>query len=260
MENKQYILILIALLVLVGLGFYFVTSNSDSTPLQPENVNTNTRGQPLVMEDTSPAMDGKVMSPEFSLFIERAPEGSMVYEITSGSASYTAQKRFLQKEDSVITGTTDVVSGYGWIVKETGALNLHAEVDLVALATDSEQRDKDVQAMLEDKMGKLDLELASSNIVDGETFSLETPATLIINGFEREVTVAIEGTVAEEDFDATGSFTILMSDFGVTPPSLAGVFTVDDEIVINFEVSGDLLQDEAAMEETEQDTMMEVTN
>ncbi len=248
MQNKQYLLILIALLVLGGLGFYFVTSNSESDPLEPENTAVDSTRESTTVVDTAPVVEEKVMSPELTLFIERAPEGAMVYEITTGSTEYVAQKRFLQKEDSVVTGSTEDVSGYGWIVKETGALNLHADVDLVALATDSPQRDKDVLGMFEETSATLDIELASSNIVDGEEFSLETPATLIINGFEKEVTVAVEGTVVEEDFDATGTFTILMSDFGITPPSLAGVFTVDDEIVVNFSVSGDLVVTEEVTE------------
>lgn len=244
MQNKQYLLILIALLVLGGLGFYFVTSNSETDPLKPENTVTDT----MQVVETQPVVEGKTMDPELALYIERAPEGAMVYEITSGSTDYTAQKRFLQKEDAVVTGTTEDVYGYGWINKETGALNLHAEVSLVALVTDSPQRDKDVLGMFEDPSATLDMDLESSTIVDGEEFSLETPATLVINGFEKEVTVAVSGTVVGEEFDATGTFTILMSDFGITPPSLAGVFTVDDEIVVDFDVNGDLITTEAEAE------------
>lgn len=249
MQNKQYLLILIALLILGGLGFYFVTSNSETDPLQPENVATKPVDQITEPTEVVPVVEEKTMSPELKLFVERAPEGSMIYDISSGSASYVAQKRFLQKDDSVVTGTTESVTGYGWIMLETGALNLHANVDLIALATDSPQRDKDVLGMFEETNATLDLELATSTIVVGEEFTLETPATIVINGFEKEIPVSIAGTLAEEDFDATGTFTILMSDFGVTPPSLAGVFTVDDEIVVNFKVSGDLLTEEASTSE-----------
>lgn len=238
-DNKQYILILIALLVLGGLGFYFVSSNSTEDTSTPESA----------MMETAPAMDADKMMAEDSMAADdsdsmmmetmEAPEGATAYMITEGTASYTVQKEWLEKPIESVTGTTEDVGGQGWLSADDGSLYVMANADLAGLVTGSDARDKDVAAMWDKStVATLMLELDTSTITLGEEFTLEAPAMLTINDVEQEVTFAVTGTVTEEGFTATGTGDILITDFGVTPPTVAGLYGVADEASVSFEVTG----------------------
>lgn len=240
-DNKQYILILGALLVLGGLGFYFVSNNSsdkdDSMMEKAENT--------VMMEDES-LEDDKMMDDDKMAEIDsmmedttmEAPEGAVSYMISEGSASYVVQKGWVSKPSEEVVGTTSDVSGSGWINPETGALYLNAKVDLSSLKSSSEDRDEDIQKRFDDPTAMLVLELDSSTIAMGEPFELETPVMLTVNGVEAEVPFAMSGTVTEEGFTATGTAKAKISDFGMEAPSVLGLYVVDDNFQLTFDVTG----------------------
>lgn len=253
MKNQNSIIIII-LIVLAGLGFYLVSSNSPSTDSEMADTSTTISAEESMMEKTDPTMvESKMM----------APETATTYMLTDSTVSYSVQKRFFQKEDDVVTGTTNNVIGEGWYDSETNSFYLEAALDFDDLETDSPKRDDDILPLFSDTAIEVIVRAdEEEGVVMGQEFNLELPVMLVINGVERSEIFDVTGTLTEEGFTASGTTSILMSDFNVNPPSLIEVFSVDDEMEISFEVSGIAKETNAMENDTtvEEDDMMEETN
>lgn len=230
MTNKNNIIIIISLLILAGFGAFFLLNRSSVTNQAEDTMVLDTVGEGS-MEVVNDDLGMEVK-------IKDAPEGAYSYNITEGSASYVAQKRFLTKEDAVVTGTTADVTGEGWFDPETGALFLRGDVALATLVSDSEQRDKDLMGMFKAPTAVLVLDQMQSAISLNEGFTLDLPVKLVVNGIEQTVDFNITGVVTETQFTATGNATVNISDFGMNPPALLEVYTVDDAIELKFDVTG----------------------
>jgi len=76
------------------------------------------------------------------------------------------------------------------------------------------------------------------SMVSDSTFSLNTTGNLTIAAETREITVPVEGIRADEGkTHFIGQHAILMSDYGLKPPSLMfGAYRTGDELVISFEL------------------------
>lgn len=249
--KKQNTIIIIILLLLAGLGFYLVSSSMES---QQSAATSPT-------ESLTGSNEAQMADEEMEKAKVTMPETATEYTLTESAVSFIAQKRFLQKEDAVVTGTTDQVSGSGWYDEASSSFYLTAELDFADFETDSSQRDSDILKLFDTTELKV-MVLAEDfeEIALGQAFEVDLPVTLTINNVERSEVFTVSGTVTEAGFSATGSTKILMSDFDVNPPSLANVFTVDDEIELTFDVSGEA-KASAMMEETdEQDTMMDAAD
>ena len=74
------------------------------------------------------------------------------------------------------------------------------------------------------------------------TFALNATGRLTIAGETREITLPVEGDLLEDDrVRLTGEHTMLMSDYGIQPPSaMFGALRTGDEVTVHF----DLLIDE----------------
>ncbi len=73
---------------------------------------------------------------------------------------------------------------------------------------------------------------------DDGTFTLNTTGNLTIAATTQEILVPVEG-VSQEDGSVhfTGTHTLLMTDYGLKPPSLMfGAYRTGDELVITFEL------------------------
>lgn len=249
MNSKNTILIIVALLILGGAGFYLVSNSSTteepSTPVADKMMNDNSAN----------------LEPKDDAMMVSVPSTAYQYEITEGTASYTAQKRFLEKEDDVVVATTEGVSGTGWFDPETGDTYLKAEVTLAGLASDSSSRDSDVLKMFNPALVSVELNSESTGVAMNEEYTSTVPVMVTINGTTLAVEFDITALVTEESFTATGSAVVPMSAFNLKAPSLVGVYTVDDEVELSFDVSGEVTQaPEAMMEEEDEttgDTMME---
>jgi len=166
-------------------------------------------------------------------------ENEIIYTIKTGGVTYGADKQFLGKDAENVIGTSADVQGTGYWNKDTSAIELSAVVNLTGLSTGNASRDREVQPLFTDKMATFRLESTQLNIKMGQDFEQDITGTLIINGISKTVTFKTKGMVTETNFNAEGQSTIKMSDFGITAPSLAGIYTVADELPITFKVSGE---------------------
>ena len=170
---------------------------------------------------------------------DQTVEGTLTYTISNGTVSYTAQKRFLQKEDAVVVGTTPEVTGNGSFDVATGAVKLAAALDFKTIKSDSAKRDSDILPIFKDTKVSINVDAPISGVKVGEAFTAKVPVMLTINGVTKEVVFTVSGKLTESSLQAKGEANIKMSDFGVKAPSAAGIFTVDDEIMISFNITAD---------------------
>ena len=82
------------------------------------------------------------------------------------------------------------------------------------------------------------LSVSDVAMMNDSTFSLNTTGNLTIAAETKEIMVPVEGIRSEnEKMHFTGQHAILMSDYGLKPPSLMfGAYRTGDELVISFEL------------------------
>ena len=232
--NKQNTIIIIFLLVLGLVGIYLLVSNAPTE--DKENVPESTESE-MIVENEDKNEEEEKYNPEDIL--DKAPDNSVKYEISGGTVDYIAQRRFLQQPDEEVIGVTEEVDGKGWFDFNTNSFGFYALLDFATIRTDDEKRDADVLELFDDSNMSIvvNVEDEESFVID-EEIELQIPATLTINGITRNKIFEVTTTVSEKEFYAYGTTTILMSEYGIEPPSLVKVFDVDDIINIEFEING----------------------
>ena len=231
--KKQNIIIIILLIVLGFFGVYiFSTSSEISEPY------IDITKEPMEENDTVVEKETEMVE-EIML---KMPETAIQYELTDGLVNYVTQKRFLQKTDEEVIGTSDEIFGKGWLNPESGTFYFEAELDFSTLATDSKERDAVVAKLLTDTKVMIKIQVEEEEkLFIGEEFELDIPVMLTINGVERSEIFSVTGLVDENTFTAAGNSEIKMNDFGIEPPSLLEVFSVDDLLELRFEISGKVI-------------------
>jgi polyisoprenoid-binding protein YceI len=83
------------------------------------------------------------------------------------------------------------------------------------------------------------VEVVDSN-PDGDEYNLRATGRLSLAGEERQVTLSVRGTnLPDGRLRATGAVDLLMSDFGITPPTaLLGLVRARDQITVAFDLFG----------------------
>ena len=250
--NKKMLIPIVLILILIPIGLLVKNSMTTSEPIETVELEEDT-----VMENETSTEEPIDALGVFSR--NTVPTGAYRYILSDSSAMYGAQKRFLSKEDEEVVGTTNDVVGAAWFEPETQDMYLEAEIGLSTLSTGTSGRDNDVQELLTSKIAKIIVTSDSfSNTINlGEEFDVPITAQVTINNVTRDVVFNTQGMIDAETFDVSGAGSINMSEFGIAPPSLANVFTVDDEIELRFQARGEALESTDAMMEEETDTTTE---
>ncbi|HLH70548.1 MAG TPA: YceI family protein [Candidatus Dormibacteraeota bacterium] len=74
-----------------------------------------------------------------------------------------------------------------------------------------------------------------SNLAGGSTVTLTIPGELTIHGVARNITVTSQVRVNGDRAEATGSATIDMRDFGISPPQVP-ITTVQPQVTVEFQL------------------------
>ncbi|MCA9308310.1 YceI family protein [candidate division WWE3 bacterium] len=254
--NKKALTYIIPLLVLVPAGllvYNLMTQKNEPAQVAITNIDTEKpNGDDAMMLKETP----ELTLDDLGVFNADVPASANRYVVSSGSATFVAQKRFLQKEDDEVVGTTEDVKGAGWFDAATGDSYFKTEVGLAKIPTDSPNRDADIQKTLfAVKIASFEFDSTGvEGTLEEGLVDTNVTGTLTINDTPQQVTFAVTGELTNETFTAEGTTTIKISDFGLTVPSLANVYTVDDEVEITFEVTANRV--EATAESTTEDAMM----
>jgi len=158
-------------------------------------------------------------------------------------ATYTVNEKFLNRQlpnDAV--GSTSAFAGA--VVVENGEIKpSKVTVDLRTLKSDESRRDQRIrsQGLESDKypFAEFAIEQASAKIpADGTEVSLKLSGTMKIHGtskpFAFYAKVSLKGDTlvihADQSFD--------MNEFGITPPSIAGMLTVNPGVKLHVDFTG----------------------
>jgi polyisoprenoid-binding protein YceI len=71
---------------------------------------------------------------------------------------------------------------------------------------------------------------------DAETTTVDAVGDLTIHGVTKAVTIPIEAARNGEQLELVGSITFPMADYGITPPSIGGFVTVEDDATLEFRI------------------------
>ena len=169
----------------------------------------------------------------------RAVDGSTAgYRVREKLAELTAKSDAVGRSPAV-TGTVKVEgSGTAHTASEA-----RFEVDLTKLSSDRSQRDQRIRTMglqtntfptatfVSTKPIALPAETAS-----GQAVKATAEGDLTIHGVTKRVTIPLDVRVTGAKGELVGSLQFPMSDFNITPPSIAGIVSVDSDATLEFKL------------------------
>jgi len=163
------------------------------------------------------------------------PAGPAVFVISEGTATYTVSET-LRGLRAVAVGRSEELTG-----TITPGEGFTFTLDLTTFVSDQSRRDGFVRDMFgPDPLATFtSVSFALPDAPDGQVVMMTVEGTMTVNGTSRDVTWEVEACKDGAVVSVTGELDILLTDFGVTPPSLAFV-QVEDEahLEILFQAEG----------------------
>ncbi len=158
-----------------------------------------------------------------------------VFVISEGTATYTVPET-LRGLKTVAVGRSEELTG---TITPGGGFTF--TLDLTTFVSDQRRRD----GFIRDMFGSDPLATFTSNsfelpdVPDGEVVLMTVEGTMTVRGNSREVIWEIEAVKVGAVVSVTGELDILLTDFGVTPPSLAFVRAENEaHLEILFQADG----------------------
>ncbi len=233
----KHILIIAALIVFLGAGCTNTTPPADNLDAIDEphgevTMDSDTMTKEDIGDEPTAEVTGETKSADTATAIDAT------YRITSGSSSYTVKKEFFGKPKQDITGTTSGINGV--VTVANGRVSVNATIENT-FSTGNGGRDGDVKKLL-----KHDIIVAASNITianattldAGNTISETIPLDLTIAGRTTSVPFRITVSPNTNGLSMQGSATFNMkTDFGITPPSILNVYTVNPAMTVSFHLT-----------------------
>ncbi len=165
---------------------------------------------------------------------------------SQSSASYSVHENLILGGvgSNTAVGTSNGVQGsfYLGLTGAPTATQINVSVDLTSLHTDSAMRDSHVQDYL-DTADYPDAVFISTNVeglpssyTPGQTITFKVVGNLKLHGKTNAVTFTMQAKASGNTVSGTGTATIYMTDYGITPPDLANIAIVDNKVTltINF--------------------------
>lgn len=147
---------------------------------------------------------------------------------------------------STAMGSTSEVTGEFYVTGDGDELAPVAasqfSVDLRNLTSDKMMRDNRVQEALQTATYSSATFTVSTvrgydpAIPEGEEQSLQLTGTLDLHGVQREVTWDVKARREGDVISALETLTVAFSDFGITPPTLAQLVSIDDEVTLQIQL------------------------
>lgn len=159
------------------------------------------------------------------------------------TAAYAVRERFLGKElDVTAVGKTSTFTGE--LIIENGVIQPSTiQIDLSTLTSDEARRDNQVRRALDTashRHATFQITGAQGDpvLTEGQDVDLQLNGNMTIKGTERPLTFATKAKLADGTVTLTAETTFTMTDFGVTPPSIAGFVSVTDKVTLHITYVG----------------------
>jgi polyisoprenoid-binding protein YceI len=174
--------------------------------------------------------------------------GAGTWTVRSGSqAGYRVREQFANvAAPSDAVGRTSSVSGSFTLTQAASGYSIPAgsfTVNVNTLTSDKSQRDQRIHriGLESDRYPTATFQLSSPIVLpadagSGQTIHVSATGALTIHGVQRTVTIPIDARLSGSQIEAVGSITFPFSQFGMTPPSVGGFVTVQDNATMEFKL------------------------
>lgn len=143
-------------------------------------------------------------------------------------------------------GRTSAVTGSVTIDGSADALSVTAAdltVDVSTLTSDRPMRDQHIHesGLESDRYPKATFELTQpislpADATSGATIAVSATGKLTIHGMTQTVTIPLTARLSANLIEVAGSTTFPFERFGMTPPSIAGLVSVQDSATMEFDI------------------------
>jgi polyisoprenoid-binding protein YceI len=162
---------------------------------------------------------------------------------TTASYSVYEDLIFQNKPNNDAIGTTHSVAGNFQIGtgSDPTVAGMTIKVDLRTLQSDSSMRDNHVQSALDTAdypyatFVSVSTQGLPASYTDGQALSFKLLGNLTMHGKTNGETFAVQGKVVGNTITGTATTTVYMTDFGITPPTLANIAIVQNKTVITLD-------------------------
>src|SRR5207245_1747534 len=191
-------------------------------------------------------------SPTPSTSASNSPSGSAsgagTWTVASGSqAGYRVREQLASlPAPSDAVGRTTAVTGSFTLTQAASGDTVTAasfSVDVSTLTSDKAMRDRRIhqQGLQSDRYPTATFQLSSPIVLpaggaSGQTIHVSATGALTIHGVTRTVTIPIDGRLSGSQIELVGSITFPFTDFGMTPPSIGGFVSVQDNATMEFQL------------------------
>lgn len=163
-----------------------------------------------------------------------------VIDTAQSSAQYSVNEVFLRESRPYRpVGTTNVVTGTFVVATEgvpAGEIT-QIRVDLRALQSDSGRRDSAIRERWLESNTYPYADFVSTNALNlpttyqaGSQVSFNLVGDMTIHGVTKSVEWLVDGALTGDTVRGQATTSIKMSDFGITPPNIANIIEVEDDV------------------------------
>jgi len=233
MNNRRALIAAIvagALLVgAAGIGIVYFVVFAGSSP------------QKLALSSPTPSTSASAASSASTL-------GPGTWTVTSGSqAGYRVREQLASlPAPSDAVGRTSAVTGTMTLAQSASGYTVTTAsftVDVSKLTSDQSRRDQRIhsQGLESDRFptGTFQLTTPIAVVADaagGQTIHVSATGVLTLHGVSKTVTIPIDARFTGSKIELVGSVTFPFSQFGMTPPSIGGFVTVQDNATMEFQL------------------------
>jgi polyisoprenoid-binding protein YceI len=177
-----------------------------------------------------------------------ATVGAGTWAVASGSqAGYRVREKLASlSAPSDAVGRTTAVSGTLTLSQAASAYSVTAadiSVDVSKLTSDQSRRDQRIhsQGLESDRYPTASFTLTSpialaADAANGQTIHVSASGDLTIHGVTKNVTIPIDARMTGSNIELVGSITFPFSQFGMTPPSIGGFVSVENNATMEFQL------------------------
>ena len=197
--------------------------------------------QKLALSSPTPSASGSATSPA-------STPGAGTWTVASGSvAGYRVREQLASlAAPSDAVGRTSAISGTFTLTQSASGDAVTAasfSVDVTKLTSDQSRRDQRIhsQGLESDRYPTATFKLTSpialpAGTASGQTIHVSATGDLTIHGVTKSVTIPIDARLTGSTIELVGSTTFPFSQFGMTPPSIGGFVTVQNNATMEFQL------------------------
>lgn len=182
----------------------------------------------------APAQDGVSSgSPAITL-----KSGKLSMDGKSTLHPYTVTTQTLQIGSVVDSVASPADGGWPTLLRPRAVTSFEVRIPVRSLKSTKDGLNKNMyKALKADQHPNIEFRVADYAVASsvGEVTPITVKGTLVVAGIERETELALETQVTPEGLSVTGGKELLMTDFGIKPPSfMLGALKTDNKVVIRF--------------------------